>query len=418
MFQPTPPGFFGPRPWFNLNWSSPASLRHNRRKLTRLQRWYLQQIDERVRDFKKYFGRTDTAEDDYRAVACMIAMACSREGDHDRDASVDLSFKDRFLQCRRLARKTPHGSVSYDGRCGQRRFCPYCNYLLRQEALLTYVPAFDRGRWYSMTVSSTTDVDMELDELTYSWDAVGLVVRALLDAEHFQGAYWTEELHLGSLYPDIRVLPHGHVLFHAEAEADEAAVQALAEKTFRRYFAKLECEHGKDSLTVLEPDIELKRLGTKQNLHEQSDSDVSPSLVEEGAKKDLFRWCDYLTKTVRVFDAYQAALGKIEDEERWRVNGNFEQFLSGFVVMLEEDSPTRKPNRKTLKDNEHPKKFRPRSRVQRHRLGTLHPGSRRFVGIRPAQRREHLHELEELHRKIVEERAASNREDDESDVEQ
>lgn len=394
-FHPNPPDPGNHRLCYHLDWSSPASLRRNQHKLTRAQRWYLQHLEERVKAFSKSFDRADGAEDDYRAVACMIAMACSRSSAHDRDASADLSFKDRFLRCRRIKYKTAQGNVRYGGKCGQRRFCPFCNYVKRQEALLTYVPAFDRGRWYSMTVSSTPELDLDFDELTYSWDAVKAVVEALIQAGHFQGAYWTEEVSLNSLYPDVLVLPHGHVLFHALSDVDEAAVRALAEQVFWAHFNNLEqvpvAAGQADSVAPQAPSVRLAELRTRA---------------------DLYRWCDYLTKTMRIVDAYRNALEVVEDEDRWFINAQFEQFLHGMVLMLEEDTPPRRALRAEADDAEPKRPWVP-WRKQRHSLGTLRPGrSGRFVGVRPTDRHKHCLDLEALRREIVAEQAALNKDGD------
>ena len=381
------------RPWYHLDWSSPMSLRLNQHKLTRSQRWCLQQIYERVKAFPESFERTNDAEDDYRTMANMIALA------HDRDTNNDLSFKSRFLRCRRIKYETKQGNVYCNGRCFQRRFCPFCNFLLRQEPLLTYVPAFDRGHWYAMTISATADLDLDVDELTFSWDAGKEVVRALLEAKHFQGAYWTEETHLESLDPEIRVLPHCHVLFYALEEVSQETVQALAEATFRDHFKLLDRKAVKaryaESLTLLGPSIELEELLTRE---------------------DLYRWCDYLTKTVRFVDAYRDALDALGDENRWWVNKQFEQFLSGMVMMLEEDSPKRKKKRRAttkkvqqkMTKGKKPKKPWVPWRKQRHSLGALRPGrSGRFVGIRPADRHQHVLDLKQLRQEIIAAKATS-----------
>lgn len=385
------------RPWRHLNWSSAMSLRLNQHKLTPFQRGCLQQIYERVEAFPKCFARTGDAEDDYRTMASMIAMAF----DHDGDAA--LPFKQRFLRCCRIKYKTSQGNVYYNGRCSQRRFCPFCNFLFRQEALLTYVPAFDRGHWYAVTISSTTDLDLNLDELTFSWDAGKEVVRALLKANYFQGAYWTEETHLESLHPEIRVLPHVHVLFYALDSVDLEAARALAEKTFHAYFRDLKSKAAEarqtDTLTLLEPDIDLEGLLTRT---------------------DLYRWCDYLTKTMRFVDAYRDVLNAVGDENLWWVNAQFEQFLAGMVMMLEEDSPPKKKEKRPNKTVQQKKKGSTKPtkpwvpwRKQRHSMGALRPGRRgRFVGIRPADRHEHVLDLQELRREIIAANVASNEDGD------
>ena len=389
------------RPWYHLDWSSPVSLRRNQHKLMRSQRWWLQQVYERVKAFPESFARINNAEDDYRTMANMIALA------HDRDTNNDLSFKSRLLRCRRIKYETKRGNVYYNGRCFQRRFCPFCNFLLRQEPLLTYVPAFDRGHWYAMTISSTADLDLNQDELTFSWEAGEKVVRALLKAKLFQGAYWTEETHLHSLDPEIRVLPHCHVLFYALGEVSLGAVQALAEETFRAHFKDLDRKAANagqaDSLTLLEPEIDLEGLSTRE---------------------DLYRWCDYLTKTVRFVDAYRDALDALGDENRWWVNKQFEQFLAGMVLMLEEDSPKKKKKRRETKkkvqqkttNGKKPKKPWVPWRKQRHSLGALRPGrSGRFIGIRPADRHEHVLDLEQLRREIIAAKATSDEDSDAGD---
>ncbi len=359
------------------------SLRINQRRLTRVQRCYLQQIDERVREFPKSFGRADSGEDDYRSMASMIAMA-----------SADLSFKDRFLGCRTLPTK-------YDSRgtCGVRRFCTYCNYRLRQQALLTYVPAFAKGHWYLMTISATADLNIEFDELTYAWDAGKAVVRALLGAERFDGAYWTEELSLNSLYPEIRVNPHCHIIFHSDGEADTAAAMALAEQTYRRYFRNLRRRFAR-----WRRNPERKYPVTYEDDPDDS-VNLKPSirLGELETQIDLYKALDYLTKTMRIVDPYRNALKAAGDDARWHVNAQFEQFLSGMLLMQEEDSPARK-----VKSRKQPNEPRPRSRIQRHSLGTLRPGrSRHFVGIRPADRPKYRDLLRAIRREIIEEREAS-----------
>ena len=252
-----------------------------------------------------------------------------------------------------------------------------------------------------MTISTTSDLDLEDDELTHSWEAGKAVVKALLEAGHFDGAYWTEEISLKSLYPEIRVLPHSHVLFHAHDEADLERAVALANATFAAYFAeqtRAAKERGyPHALTRLEPSVKSNRLG---------------------AVDDLLKWCDYLTKTVRfgrasddslgdrlgdgatvstsVVEAYKNALDLVGEEQRWLVNVQFEQFLCGMEMMLEIDTPPR-----TSSDDATTKRRWVPRRRQRHTLGTLLCGnSERFVGIRPKDRPKHAAALARLRREI------------------
>ena len=100
------------------------------------------------------------------------------------------------------------------GTCRDHKFCPYCNYLIREQAVRTYVPAFDQGTWHFLTLSFTGQLPFDSANIGSTidcWDANKSALEALHADKHVAGVHWTEELAVLSFLP-LRVMPHAHAL--------------------------------------------------------------------------------------------------------------------------------------------------------------------------------------------------------------
>ena len=125
---------------------------------------------------------------------------------------------DRYCRCCIPNRRNPGGD------CRLHRFCPYCSWRAGQRAALTYVPAFARGRWHSITGSFTGNVVVssmaDMHSWIVYWDAYHSAFARMVNEQDVRGVFWTEELAVIRFLPPVS-LPHVHAVVDADDWTDE-----------------------------------------------------------------------------------------------------------------------------------------------------------------------------------------------------
>lgn len=222
------------------------------------------------------------------------------------------------------------------GQCKHHKFCPYCNYLVRQSAVERYLPGFYRGNWHWVTISSSGELPFEsknaFDCLDY-WNAGKRGLQLLVKSGLIRGAYWVEEMKVLSFLP-TRVMPHIHALIDADA-------------------------FGPDTIAVLEANIRTFRTGEDEPLALEPNVDVRPVPSE----KSMFNRLSYMFKVVDLVSPYTRAWTDAASNNRkfvWRLNSEARECISGIFEIT---------------------KFRDRMSSR----GTLHPNHPRFVGLKKSQ---------------------------------
>lgn len=228
-------------------------------------------------------------------------------------------------------------SVSKDGRCRDHKFCPRCNYLVREDAARAYVPAFDNGNWHFVTLSFSGSLPFDsanIGAIADCWDACKETLQFMRASGHVEGVHWTEELAVLSFLP-LQVMPHVHALVDARDFGDEQAGLLLLRLSNWR--------NASGEGLALAPDIDIRPISTQRSL------------------LDRLR---YLYKPIQLARAYENAWGDHLDDSRsraWELNSQARELAAGIFDV----------------------------RKRRNRMnseGTLNPRAKGFIGVAKAER--------------------------------
>lgn len=235
------------------------------------------------------------------------------------------------------------------GACRDHKFCPYCNYLVREEAVRTYVPAFDEGTWHFLTLSFAGSLPFDSANMPATldcWDACKDALLALHSDNAVAGVHWTEEFAVLSFLP-LRVLPHVHALVDAHEFGDEQVEQV------RRHLTTWRNEYG-ESLDLV-PDIDVRPIRTPRSLLDRT---------------------RYIYKPINLCRPYDTAWTNHIENDRstaWELNSQARELAAGIF--------------EARKD-----------RVRMHSKGTLNPRAKGFIGISKDDRANHSQYIRELQR--------------------
>jgi len=239
------------------------------------------------------------------------------------------------------------------GLCKDHKFCPYCNYLIREQAVKTYVPAFDNGTWHFLTLSFVGNLPFDSANLQATldcWDACKDALQALHRDKVVAGLHWTEELAVLSFLP-LRVMPHVHALVDCH-DFDDEQIERL-----RLHLSNWQNEYGEPLDLV--PDIDVRPISTHRSLLDRT---------------------RYLYKTINLSRPYDTAWVNFIDEERtraWELNSQARELAAGVF--------------EARKD-----------RNRMHSKGTLNPRAKEFIGVAKDDRANHSQYIRDLQRQPAE----------------
>jgi hypothetical protein len=163
----------------------------------------LRAVNNRIQLWPERFDRN---EQHYREQAGIIAMS-SHEQAH------------RFCNCG-FARSA----------CNVWKLCEYCAWRRKMELQKKFLSVFDEGRCFSSTIAFDGFLWMNPlspDPIANYWAAGVHGIRHMVDAGYFQGAVWSEELHIDS-FTTGNVHPHVHVVLIAEQVTEEVIAELRA----------------------------------------------------------------------------------------------------------------------------------------------------------------------------------------------
>lgn len=239
------------------------------------------------------------------------------------------------------------------GQCKDHKLCPYCNYLIREQAVRTYVPAFDDGTWHFLTLSFVGNLPFgsaNLQATLDCWDANKSALKALHTDRHIAGVHWTEELAVLSFLP-LRVMPHVHAIVDSHYFG-EAPVERL-----RLHLSNWRNEYGEPLDLV--PDIDVRPISTPRSLLDRT---------------------RYLYKPINLARPYDTAWVNLIDGERtraWELNSQARELAAGVF--------------EARKD-----------RNRMHSKGTLNPRAKEFIGVAKDERANHSQYIRDLQRQPAE----------------
>ena len=233
------------------------------------------------------------------------------------------------------------------GACKDHRFCPYCNYLFREQAVNTYVPAYHNGNWHFLTISFRGHLAFDSANASISldyWDACKAALEQSVDSKLVKGAHWTEEIAILSFLP-LRVMPHIHAIVDADTFGEEQIDQLNQTLTTRH-------REEKEPLELM-PDIDVRPINSERSL------------------LDRVR---YLYKPINIAPKYEAAWTVAEDNNRaraWELNSEAREFAAGIFDVR-------------------------KMRFRMYSKGTLNPKAKVFIGIKRADWEEQAEYLRTL----------------------
>lgn len=239
------------------------------------------------------------------------------------------------------------------GRCKDHKFCPYCNYLIREQAVRTYVPAFDEGNWHFLTLSFAGQLPFDsanLQSTVDCWDACKDALQGLHSDHHVAGVHWTEELAVLSFMP-LRVMPHVHALVDCHDFGDEQV------ERLRLHLTDWRNQFGEP--VVLQPDIDVRPICTPKSLLDRT---------------------RYLYKPINLATPYDTAWANHIGDDRtraWELNSQARELAAGVF--------------EARKD-----------RTRMFSKGTLNPRAKGFIGIPKDERVNHSEYIRDLQRQPAE----------------
>lgn len=222
---------------------------------------------------------------------------------------------------------------SYD--CEKWQLCHYCRHNHRKELLKTFLTAFREGQFYFISTSFVRSCEIaevvDLDMVPF-WDACRHGIRSMVTkrkkggCQLLDGAYYLEEVHIESLFPRVRVLPHSHALVFAPDMCKDHIV------TLRRLTLNGLMEHWNEPSveSFLEGVFELA--DCKKTEEELGTMAISTATYPILTKDDMAAVLNYLIKTIDLVTPYESATeGRKHDLELLEgVNLNTELFLDSW----------------------------------------------------------------------------------------
>ena len=239
------------------------------------------------------------------------------------------------------------GSGNPKGACDDHKFCPYCNYVVRERAVRTFVPAFDNGAWHFLTISFTGQLAFDSANAPSSldcWDACKDALQHLEQTGIVAGVHWTEEIAIVSFLP-LRVIPHIHAVVDAS--------------TF-----------GADALELLQQRMTAWRNAQGEGLPLGCNLHVRPV----NSERSLFDRVRYMYKPIEIAPRYEAAWDVAAQNDRvraWELNSQAREFAAGIFDIRKD-------------------------RQRMNSKGTLNPRAKKFIGIKKEDRAGYSQYLQEL----------------------
>ena len=250
--------------------------------------------------------------------------------------------------------------------CGLWQICPYCCHLKRQEILRKFLPSFQPGAFYLLSVSYARSLDVEPaaeGSISTYWSAVDYALRRLLEDGVITGAFILEDCLIESYYPNSRILPHVHAVVRSDRLTRRHIDKLKA--LIRRYDGRI--WDGRRREWYL-PDF-------------RSGVEIAPE-TQTWLLPELPDFCSalcYLVKPVDFCTPYKLAL-----EELKRLSADDQQRL---LQCLNQEK------NQVIEEWESNKEHR----FQHRYIGTLHANNREFVGFGPRTRNTVAHK-----RRVVE----------------
>jgi hypothetical protein len=173
-----------------LNQSSLLELKRHVHLLNSEVQTRLKAIEGRIKSWPEKFDREGQH---YREYAGIIAMS-------------DLNQGHRLCHC-----------FICNQPCGVWKLCPYCAWRRKMELHKKFLPRFHQHRWYAMTIAFTGYLVLcpAGDDIALYWKACVYAVKRMVEEGCFDGAVWSEELHIAS-FETQRVHPHLHIVILAD----------------------------------------------------------------------------------------------------------------------------------------------------------------------------------------------------------
>lgn len=228
------------------------------------------------------------------------------------------------------------------GSCQKWKLCSRCAFARKHNALKAYLSSFRPNQFVASTISfegalTPPDWPQFMWVLCY-WDAINEAIRDEYDNGNILGAYFIEELALVGFLP-LRVLPHVHCIFHVQS-ADAATVDALRTNLYDGILRSAEI-HGWDFELV--PSIAMRTITSE---------------------KEFANMLQYGLKAIKIAESYEyaLALNDHEPEPVEQINHELKRFFSDWLGTTSR-------------------------RLSIRRLGTMHHGSKHFVGNRWGRKR-------------------------------
>lgn len=226
-------------------------------------------------------------------------------------------------------------------KCKRQHFCPFCNFLTGQRALESYLSAFQKGRFFHVTLSFSGFLNLNQQnhqQIRLYWDACSAALREGVDQGFIRGAYWVEELKVLSFLPMI-VLPHLHAIVDADgfSEATVKQLERVVSKSLRKVAKN-------NRQTTLQPDILAKPIATE---------------------KSFGCTIRYLFKTLDLVQPYREAWEQVKHQNRRlavELNSEVREFLDCHYQVTN-------------------------SKTRMHAKGNLHPNNTNFIGVKKPGRR-------------------------------
>jgi hypothetical protein len=173
------------------------------------------------------------------------------------------------------------------------------------------------------------------------WETIKEAIYTVRDEGMILGAYFTEELKLLGLSP-VRIIPHSHCIFHLDSNSDVNTDDLGT----RLASAVMECGENRGCFRALYPSV------------------PSIALARILKEKHFANSLQYATKAIELENPYETAWTSDGHPCLYTdgLNRELQWFLSGYLGAM-------------------------RNRMMVHRIGTMHPASKGFVGKRWSRKR-------------------------------
>ncbi len=232
--------------------------------------------------------------------------------------TTETKYRDRFCSCG----------------CGNRvcnwsRVCPSCAFHRRRGLYERLLPSFGRVPLYFLTISFTSDLDFEPalgNRLDLYWNACTEALKSMKKGGYFTGVLAQEALHVSSLLPKTRVLPHVHALVSGP-DLSGAVLEELRRRVanYRHVVRFPEKDEDGTIYEVFEPLVEFVELEPCSRTY----------LIK--TKTDLMRVLRYLTKPADFVTPYREAWDQFVNgdlDAAALLNQNAHDLVYGFTTNI------------------------------------------------------------------------------------